>query len=584
MLKDCLEVFKILLDKNGDKFIMDSYIPADGTYVLVEPKNDSYEIREAIDIKLDKKTKEINGKSSSSFQKICTYDYVSKLIDMNKPIDGKKIIHSNNYFTFFAKKESLSNGKLTDEIIDNYYEVLSKPHIKYLKSKNATQIYESIEEEIGKVDLEILEKIKNWLKENIFNLNIDITGKDYLKIFFEYPIKDYEREGKRYLIPNIYNSNDFNIMVEKDIYGLPNDNMGLNAKKPYLENKTRKVTVPYLVNNSDVLLQKKFFDYLMNYAAIGKVNVYIDSVNNEIKAYENGKLPDKNFSGIFLRLKKGKEVEIHDYDIITGYKPNLSKKLKFKNILKIDQSSKNVSIQKYGDYGKVQDIQQILNEVFFSKFLTSNYFTEPGDMSINDGSLKSNLLLSRETLFNWIYKGINNGVFPVLNKISLSLVKGSIENGYIPKASHQFNLRWSIINYFKGGKDMADIIHDIKNSLRVKINSNITDKLDNDDEYYFAVGQLVSYLLSKSKGKKKPHSLANPFINGKNNNEIKEKLRKLYAKYSYDLDMNGKRFNNLYAMIIGYVPEDKVNQDLIVGGYLSNGLIYESNKGVEINE
>lgn len=579
MLKDCLEVFKKKLDENGDKYIIDSYIPANGTYVLVQPKNDSYEIREVIDIKLDKKTKDISGKSNSNFQNICTYDYNSKLIDMNKPIDGKKIIQSNNYLSVIIKKESLTNGKLCDERIEEYYNKLSDPYLKYDE-----KIYKPVEEELGKVDVDTLEKIKTWIKENIFNLNIDISGKDYLKIFFEYPIEDYTKEGTRYLIPNIYNNNDFNINIGEEILGLPNDNMGLNAKKPYLENKTRKITVPYLANNADVLLQKKFFDYLMNFAVVGKVNVYIDNTNNEIRAYENGELPDKNFNGIFLRLKKGKEVEIHDYDIITRYKPNLTKKFEFKNILKIEQSSKNVSVQKYDKSRKIEYIQQIINEVFFSKFLTTNYFTESGDLSINDGNLKNNLLLAREVLFNWIYKGADNGVFSVLNKVSLSLVKGSIENGYIPKASHQFNLRWSLINYFKGGKDMADIIHDIKDSLRVKINSKITDKLDNDEEYYFAVGQLINYLLSKSKGKKKPHSLANPFINGKNNSEIKEKLRKLYGKYSYDLDMNGKRFNNLYAIIIGYSPEGKVNQDLIVGGYLSNNLIYESNKGVERNE
>jgi CRISPR-associated protein Csh1 len=251
LLKDCLEVFKKNLDDNGDKYIMDSYIPADGTYIIVEPKNDSYEIREVIDIKLDKRTKEINQKSNSNFEKICNYDYNSKLIDMNKPMDGKKVIHSNNYLSFFIKKESLINEKLTEEIIDNYYAVLSNPSVKYSKSKNAAKIYESVEEEIGKVDLNTLEKIKNWIKENIVNLNIDVTGKDYLKIFFEYPIKDYKREGKRYLIPNIYNNNDFNITVKDDIYGLPNDNMGLNAKKPYLENKTRKFTVPYLANNGN---------------------------------------------------------------------------------------------------------------------------------------------------------------------------------------------------------------------------------------------------------------------------------------------------------------------------------------------
>ena len=584
MLKDCLKVFENILEKsNGDKLILDSYIPADGTYIIVSKKDENYEIKDTINIKLDKKTKEID-KSNKYYEDICKYDYNSKLIDMNKPIDSKKIIQSNNYLSFIIKKESLTNGKLSDERIEEYYSKLENPYLKY-SGGNSKEIYKSVEDELGEPNIDRIEEFKHWIQKNVFNLNIEITGKDYLKIFFEAPIEEYEREGKRYLIPNIYNNNDFNINYNKEIYGLPNDNMGLNAKKPYLENKTRKVTISYLLNNSDVLLQKKFFDYLMNFAVMGRVNVYIDTDNNEIKAYENGDMPDKNFNGIFLRIKKGKEVEIVDYDVITSYKSNLIKKFNFKNILEIDQTSKNVSIQNYHEIGKIKDIQQILNEVFFSKYLVNNYFIDPGDISINDGSLKNNLILSRNILFNYIYKGVDNGVFNVLNKVSLSLIKGSIDNGYIPKASHQFNLRWSLINYFKGGRDMADMIHDIKDSLRIKINASITDKLDNDDEYYFAVGQLVGYLLSKNRGKKKPHSLANPFINGKSNDDIKEKLRRLYSKYSYDLDSKGKRFNNLYTMIIGYVPEDnKVNQDLVLGGYLSNNLIYESTKGVDVDE
>ena len=34
------------------------------------------------------------------------------------------------------------------------------------------------------------------------------------------------------------------------IYGLPNNNMNLNSKKPYLENKSRKTKVQYLVDNN----------------------------------------------------------------------------------------------------------------------------------------------------------------------------------------------------------------------------------------------------------------------------------------------------------------------------------------------
>lgn len=583
MLKECLEVFKSDLEKNRQQ-IIDTYVPADGTYVIVSAKDDSFEIKDCFDIKYDKKEKKLIGKTNVNFYDVCNYDYNSKVTDMNKPIDGKKIIQSNNYLSFIIKKESLVNGKLCEDRIEEYYSKLANPYIKY-NAGNAKELYKSVEEKLGKVDVETLEKIKGWVKQNIFTLNIEIKGKDYFKLFFEYPIEKYIIEGKRYFIPNIYNNNKYNIDLDGKIFGLPNNNMGLNDKKPYLENKTRKNTSPYLIDAEEVQLQKEFFDYLMNEVSFGKTNAFIDLDKKIIDVKENGKVPENDFNGLFLKLKKGKEVEIHDFDTITSYKSILKKELDVKNILELDLDSK--SNQKYVGYyhifKKKEDVQKILDEVFFSSYLINNYFTDAGDISIKDNVLKNNLLTARNSIFNWIYKGIQkgsaNGIASVLEKVSLNLIKGSINNGYIPKAGHQFNLRWSLKEYFEGGRGMADIIHDLKATLRAKINEKDTSKIEDDKEYYFAVGQLISYLLSKSKGKKKPHSLANQFINSKNNEDLKEKLRKLYVKYSYDPDINSKRFNNLYAMIVGYLPEGKVETDLVIAGYLNSSLIYEKSEG-----
>ncbi|WP_148552150.1 type I-B CRISPR-associated protein Cas8b/Csh1 [Paraclostridium bifermentans] len=577
MLKDCIEVFTKEYDKYGDKLILDNYIPSDGKYILLSTEGQSdFKIEYSIDIKYNKKTGEVEGRNNTHFNEICNYDYNSKLIDMNKPIDSKKIIQGNNYLSFIIKKESLSNGKLTEEIIDNYYKILSNPYLKYTKTK-AKQIYETVESQLEEIDQELLNKIKNWIKDNVFNLKelgIDITGKDYLKIFVIVPIEMYITEGKRYLIPNIYNSNDFNEKVEGTLYGLPNDNMNLNSKKPYLENKTRKVKVPYIVDNKDILLQKKFFDYLMNYATKGKTNIYLNE--HGIKSFENGELPEADFEGMYMRIKKGKEVEIHSYDLVTSYKYKLSKSLNFKDVLSLQDKSK--SDLQYSSCKNRKDLQFIIDNVFFSKYLINNYYTEAKDISLKDSVIKRNLLLSRQAIFNWIYKGNENGVYGVLNKVSLDLIKNSITKGDTPRASHQFNLRQAINNYFKGGNDMGDIVLELKNNLRTKINCADTNSFESDEEYYFSVGQFVNYLLSKSKGKKRLHSLANPFINAKNNEVIKEKLRNLYKRYNYDIDMYGRRVNNLYAMIVSYEPQGKVNQDMIIAGYLHSNLIYESNK------
>lgn len=572
MLKDCLEVFNKKIEKSGDKLILDNYIPDDGTYIIVDLENNNVISQ---DIKYDKKNKTLNKGSISYYEDICNYDYYSVLLEMNKPIDPKKKIMSNNYMTFFTKKSSVKPEVLTDEIIDTYYKILADPEIKYEGKAKSKAIYKEVEKHLGKVNIEELNKCKSWIKENLFKLDIDTEKKDYLKIFFKYPIEAYVREGSRYFTPNIYNKNDFNIVINNKTFGMHNNNNGLNAKKPFFENKTRKNKIAYLIDDSEVLLQKKLFDYFSNLVNQSKYNVYIN--NEEISAYSEAKFPDYDFSGIYLRMRKDKnEVAIISCDYITDYSNKLKKEFIFENVLDSD-ISKDTEI-KYGKYKCLSDIEKLINIIIFSKWLHNNYFTEPDKISMNDGYLKSSLIIAREVLGNWFYKGDSSGVCAVLNKVTLNIIKGNISDGNIPKARTQFNFRWSIKKYFGGDINMADVLNSIKSELRTKINAENTGKINNDNEYYFAVGQLVYYFISKNKGNKKPHSLANPFVNAKNNEVIKEKLRALYKKYNYDIDIKGRRFKNLYAMILSYEPEGKINQDIIIAGYLHDNLIYEKDK------
>lgn len=378
------------------------------------------------------------------------------------------------------------------------------------------------------------------------------------------------------MIPNIYNKNEFNQILSNEIYGVPNNNLGLNPKKPYLENKSRKLKVPCLLNEAEVLLQKKFFDYMLSLASKGKVNIYIN--DEGIRAFKNDEMIDKDFTGIYLRIKKGKEVEIQSYDLITSYKYLLKNRFELKNVLEL---SDDYIVNEYTKYGDRKNLQLVISNILFSKYLVNNYFTDEKDISIKDNTLKKNLLISRDKIFDYTYKGNENGIYELLNKVSLDLIKNNIANGYIIKASHQYNMRCSLENYFKGGVNMADLIYDMKNNLREKINAKDTQSIESDKEYYFAVGQFVNFLLSKSKSKNKLHSLANPFINAKSDKVIKEKLRNIYKRYNYDIDMYSKRVNNIYAMIVSYETQGKVDQDMIIAGYLHSNLIYEGKKGEE---
>lgn len=578
MLKDCLEVFAEELKRteettgDGDRLILDSYIPADGVYIVV---GQSGEIRSCA-IKLNKKSRilEQTPNDNDLLRKIRFYDYHSRLVSMDKPQDPKKVIHSNNYLAFWVKQESLENGKLDEAAIDRYFDVLRNPREKYKKPQDR-KMYDYIAEQIGDIDQERLEKNRTWIKENVFRLeelNILLSGKNYLKIFFEGDEELYIKEEQRYVMTKIFNKNDYNLELEEKILGLPNDNLGLNSKKPYMENKTRRVPVSYLITPEEAVLQRKFFDYLMNKANAGETDLYFDTTKKRITAQKKGEMFSGDFTGYFLQVQKGKEVEIHHQDTIVDYKYHLIKPFRYQNVLGLEDKE-----ERYKEYRNKTELQSVINEVLFSSWLVGNYFTEEEKLSV-DGELKRNLVWSREAIFAWLYKGVDVNMDRVLHKVCMNMIKNSVRNGFTMKMGQQFNLMCSLEEYFKGGCGMAEKYADIQSKLRNKINQSGDCEIETDEEYFYAVGQLVFYFISLSKAKEKMHSLANPFLIATDNTVIRKKLKQYFMKYNYQLKFNGYKFNRMYRMVDAYVLKNKVQQEYLFGGYIGNNLIYESNK------
>lgn len=573
MLNECMSIFENYAGGNVDKLILDNYIPANGFYLILEETEIGFQKKEQYEIILDKKTRELNITFAERVY-ISRLDYHSSLVDMNKPVDSKKIIQSNNYLSFWIKQESLSNGKLNHEIIDGYYEILADPYMKYSKGRNK-ELYQMVEEEIGPVNQQKLMKVKQWVKENIFQLPYELSGKDYLKIFFLCDGVSIEQEGKRYLVPNLFNKNDYNIRVDGDIYGLPNENMGLNSKKPYLENKNRKYTIPMLLRTSDSMKRKKFFDYLWGLASKGYYNVYFDS-RGKIVPLEPKAAPREDLTGYFLRIRKDKnEAAILDMDTVNFYQPKLKEFFYFDNILNLD--TKKLEGHRYGRYNYLYDICDIVNTEIFSNFLLGNLYNDPGDISCNnDEVIKENILIARNRLFNWFFKGYTNDLAELMEKVSVNLIQNTISNGYMEKVQHQFNAYISVLEYLKGGKvKMADIMEEVRSSIRDKINQRSHVQAESDEEYYYAAGQLIRYFISLNKSKNKMHSLFNPFLTIKKDELLKLRLEDLFKKYNYGIDVTNPRFNSIYTMITHYVPKGSINHTFLIAGYISNNLIYE---------
>ncbi|AND85780.1 hypothetical protein GTH52_14865 [Clostridium tyrobutyricum] len=577
MINEIYDIFsKIYTEaENGDNLLIDNYTLSPGDYVefTLEDTADSIEI-----LNVDKNT----DQSQDDYKKFAKMDYVSGLISMNKPLDPKKIIHSNSMYTFYVKKENLDKfkGKLSNEVIDGYYSILKNPKTKYKRPKSK-ELYLKFEEKYGKPNVELIDKIQNWIKKYIMQISEKIDlNKTYLKLFYDTDFDNYKKESERYIIPNIYNNTDYNIKIKNKVYGLPDFNMGLNSKKPYLENKTRKSRLPLLVDSEKISMEKKLFDYLMNYASEGKNYVY--AARNNIDTVKMNDSKESNFKGYFFRLNKGKEVEIIDYDSITNYEYKLKRCIKLKPILK-NGFGKDFKLIKR-NLGNIGELKTTVSEVFFNKYLIKNFFTDSQNIKLNNSKVKEALLKYRYGFYTWFYKGEEVLVKGFWNKMTLKLLCNSINQKNINRAINQFNLRHAVLDYFNNrneGDKMANTIKNIRKSVDEKINikKDIDYKVEinSEEEYYFCIGQLLQYFYSLNNSGNKNYSFINPILTASEDKVIKEKLRRLFVKYNYAI-MPSIKFRNMYYMILGYEPENEVDKDLIIAGFLCPNLIYKKSE------
>ena len=566
MIDEALEVFKKIYDKEGEKLVVNKHIPKDGTYILVNIK--SGKIIEKLNIFYDKKSKKIDGELNQYYGYFRAFDYYSNLVDMNKPMDPKKTIHSNQIYSFFIKKESIRENKLTKSIIEGYKKNLLNPEEKY-NSKEAKELYKNIAEKLPKIEKNIVEDIFLWIEDNVNeNLLDNDNKKDYLKIFFveedlDKSLEVFKNEHKRYIIPNIFNSNDYNKKIGETIYGLSNNNMGLNAKKAFLENKTRRVSTPYLVNTDEILLQYAFYNYLLPEVKQG--NYFIYFLENEIipRTYKEG---CPNGAKYLLNASYSKDVDIKNFNVIS--KNNDEEIIiNFKEIL--HKKKKDTDEIEYGE-----KMMNNINKILFYNSLLGNFLLNDGDLDIKDIEVKKLLMKYRNSFYKWFYLNDEAEVKKNIRKIYLDDVMVTIGNGHFFKASQQLDFGFCLEKYFYG---KSELMEEIMNVKEVFLNHTLSEEeweFLNDEEYFFAVGQILAYINYMRNSKAKSLNFIKQLTFVKNIDVLKEKIKKIVISYSHIFETKNKKINRTISNISLYEPKE-IRIDILLAGFTADIIFFK---------
>lgn len=535
---------------------------------MLDEKSDNYELEEYLKIR----------------------DFYSKYINSNKPINteykkiinGKsynmeKKIYSNNIYTLFFRRSSLEGlSKTKDAIplevfrcgIDKYYESLEK------YSENEAKIYKE-------VMLKAFEVIYKDLK------NLNFKKDEMIKIFIKKDIEEYKRVSEKYLKNNLFNKNDSAMELNGKIYGFNNYNYGLNNKKPYLELKSTNYKVGSYVSDEDVHKLNNLYIWLRNNSREKTILKIPDDWTFNGEPKDDEFIKNRNIYIVKVVTNDKGVTKINDYRYVSNYNVKI-KKFTCKNYL--EKEHKIVC-----ECDKVYDLNDYTSRVWFGdnnkndkeNYIRKSYY----DLEENKSKLsnwKKEILKQYSNLFfelfeleqptNFVNK-LDEIAIKVIEKIYINDLKENKNNVYNTKEA--FNLWIAYKEYFsksKGDEEMK--INNIQEQCERIVGEK--GKIETDDQYFYLAGQVIYYILSKSKAEKITQDITEPFIRANTLKKLKEEIKFLYEKYKHDIYLKYGYFNNIMSEILLKEPEEKIKdkKEILLAGLLANNLFYSKQENV----
>ncbi|TWH48779.1 hypothetical protein [Sporomusa sp. KB1] len=558
-------------------------------------------------------------------------DYLSSLVDMNKPVDSKKQVHSNNPLALFMKREVFlaekQGGKYTtqenleryllatgsDPVRQKWLEMIPKVKSRSSKDNSQREVKPSVNGLAKELQffqqseyavaltyldscerLQLIGQITKWYHTNLAVLTEyigQLPFKNYVKLFFTFDSpaptlvceQIYAFEYVLYTIPKIFNSNDYNQLVAAELVGLPSFDMTMNSKKPFMEHKTMRSQAPERVTLQQAMMAKQTTEWL----AAAKPPYATNKIG-----YESGFVPPTGHvppEGTFHVYMDGKYNELYGFENVP-FPPTTTVQVEWLNILQLKDPAGDEKY--YETIQTAEALQKTISSRFFRGRLNHSFILNEPDVKAGEFTalMAALYLQSRQAFHDWFYKGTTVSLRGIFAKVTFRLLVEQfihVETSRIAELADAFNLRLSIQMAIddKGGKIMADRIKGTMDSLRDKLVNEGLVVCANDEEFYFMAGQLAYYLISQSRTQKITGEMYEPFLRAKNGHQLKKRLEEAYMLYKHEIFSGYRRFNQAFSLVLGYVPETD-NQgsarELLLAGIFADNLLFEKNaKGVE---
>ena len=564
--------------------------------------------------------------------------------NMNKVLDKKKQIFSCSPFIVSYKLKSYDNEKLEGNkeeklinLFDFYFDnaqaiCLDKEDTIGLEKSNA---FKAVLPDVISFVSSLILKRKNKDDEIEELKLLDVLKEDhYLNFYLNGLKKDaYSNAHEKYLQEKLFNVNDYNSDKEitPETWGISDFINGTGAKfskKAFLQHKTGSLYkgVASRIQAKDAVALNKFEALLSNRVLPNPLPIFIDK--NEFKEDKNNsevisvfnkegerkftypqllkKLYEKNEQRVLgnyylLNISRG---VVNDFDFVSNFQYKLD--MIIENLYALKQKKELAPAVRLHTIFGFENI--VVTKIFNNALVKEkkgefsyNYFNDIDPNYVSGGDEIANLIMRfRKAFYDYIYKSrkqaITSTIFDeiMLKTIMSDLKHDEFKDGYHTKETsikEKLNIWFSLYNNFSNNsinrENMAKTFKELLEKMDLVANDpEVILDIEDVGEFLFAAGQIIYFLLTKSKASNPTFAMLEPFLQKTNATQLQTAIGTAINTYKHELGVYKDRFQRLASQVLVFPTNENLKnyQRYLLAGCFAPSCIYKSSKEKETSE
>ncbi len=546
------------------------------------------------------------------------------MVNTNKCFDlPAKGIHSCSPYCLAFKRESINGGAKFNDAKAKLYE-----RVNTYFSKAIELLDEDSEKEKVKVFRDVLnsEAKMHFYLDQIPEYKT-LKDAEYIVFYLDVAEEVYQKPNGKYLADKLFNTNDYNHTVEEITYGTSDFFNGYPTKKPFLTHQSASFDIAARVSAAEAQSLFEFQDIMRRGIFPKPLPIFIhqDEIvqkgkksiqESAIQLFKSEAKQNKRigYKEIIETLYKDYADELGNYyllfydrDVIKDfdYVPKFDYLLKDEH----DQGWKIENLFSADNYNTVSNVfqlqQAVLLPVFNNALVTKTksgefqykYFDDIDAKYCKSAVTFLLVMQYRKAFYDFIYKSKRQAVTQAMFNTILqaSIVEDvrldEIKNGYHTQDGNirrKLNIWFSLSEKFDQNNPKTTITMTSKlQELRAFIGQLTKEEttIISDEQYAFAVGQIIYYLLSKSKTADRSYKRLEPFMQQVHAKELNKAISRMFDSYKHEnFSFN---FKNPFAEVMAYETKANVRDFMptILAGIFSKNALFsdkEEKEDIEI--